>query len=182
MQLRVDQYRGLMDHLERRQQRLNAQNGNADVRPGRPVVLPSTHRNSPRNMQQRYQDAMTIVAKYGKPGLFITITCNPAWPETTNNLQPNQSWRDSPHLVTRVFWQYLQNIVLDLWENGILGRSVAMFHVIEFQKRGLPHAHLVLTFEQDDSSGMLLKWTLSFLSKYQVTKSFPYCMKQFKTK
>ena len=125
---------------------------------------------------------MTIAAKYGKPDLFITITCNPAWSEITNNLRPNQSWRDSPHLVTRVFWQYLQNIVLDLWENGILGRSVAMFHVIEFQKRGLPHAHLVLTFEQDDSSGMLLKWTLSFLSKYQVTKSFPYCMKQFKTK
>ena len=134
MQLRVDQYRGLMDHLERRQQRLNAQNGNADVRPGRPVVLPSTHRNSPRNMQQRYQDAMTIVAKYGKPDLFITITCNLAWPEITNNLQPNQSWHDSLHLVTRVFQQYLQNIVLDLWENGILGRSLAMIHVMEFQK------------------------------------------------
>ena len=150
MQLRVDQYRGLMDHLERRQQRLNAQNGNADVRPGRPVVLPSTHRNSPRNMQQRYQDAMTIVAKYGKPDLFITITCNLAWPEITNNLRPNQSWHDSLHLVTRVFRQYLQNIVLDLWENGILGRSLAMIHVMEFQKWGLPHAHLVLTFEQDD--------------------------------
>ena len=134
MQLRVDQYRGLMDHLERRQQRLNAQNGNADVRPGRPVVLPSTHRNSPRNMQQRYQDAMTIVAKYGKPDLFITITCNLAWPEITNNLRPNQSWHDSLHLVTRVFRQYLQNIVLDLWENGILGRSLAMIHVMEFQK------------------------------------------------
>ena len=76
VQLHVDQYRGFMDHLERRQQHLNAQNGEADVRPGRPVVLPSTHRNSLRNMQQRYQDAMTIVAKYGKPGLFITITCN----------------------------------------------------------------------------------------------------------
>ena len=134
MQLRVDQYRGLVDHLERRQERLNAQNGNADVRPGRPVVLPSTHHNSRRSMQQRYQDAMTIVAKYGKPDLFITITCNLVWPEITNNLWPNQSWHDSLHLVTRVFRQYLQNIVLDLWENGILGRSLAMIHVMEFQK------------------------------------------------
>ena len=49
-----------------------------------------------------------------------------------------------------VFQQYLQNVVLDLWENGILGRSLAMIHILEFQKRGLPHAHLVLTFEQDD--------------------------------
>ena len=39
--------------------------------------------------------------------------------------------------------------MLDLWENGILGRSLAMIHVIKFQKRGLPHAHLVLTFEQE---------------------------------
>ena len=149
VELHVDQYRGLMDHLERRQ-RINAQNGNADVRLGRPVVLPSNHRNSSRNMQQRYQDAITIVAKYGKPDLFITITCNSAWPEITNKLRPNQSWRDSLHLVTRVFRQYLQNIVLGLWENGILRRSLAMIHVIKFQKRGLPHAHLVLTFEQED--------------------------------
>ena len=139
-----------MDHLERRQQHLNAQNGNSDVRPARLVVLPSTHRNSPCNMQQCYQDSMIIVAKHGKPDLFITITCNPAWLEITDNLQPNQSWCDFPHLVTRVFWQYLEDIVLDLWENSILGRSLAMTLIMEFQKRGLPHAHLVRTFEQED--------------------------------
>ena len=75
-----------MDHLQRRQQHLNAQNDNADVRHDRPIVLPSFHRNSLGKIQQHYQDAMTIVAKYGKPDLFITITCNPAWPEITNNL------------------------------------------------------------------------------------------------
>ena len=31
VQLHVDHYRGLMNHLERRQQHLNAQNCNADV-------------------------------------------------------------------------------------------------------------------------------------------------------
>ena len=140
-----------MDHLERRQQRLNAQNGKPDIRPGRPIVLPSTHGNSPHNMQQRYQDAMTTVAKHGEPDLFITIiNFNPAWQEITNNLRPNQNWRNSLLLLTRVFWQCLENIVLDLWENSILGRSLAMIHVIEFQKRGLPHTHLVLTFKQDD--------------------------------
>ena len=83
-----------------------------DVRSGRLVVLPSTHRNSLRNMQQHYQDAMTIVAKYGNTDLFITIICNPTWPEITDNLQPSQSWCDSPQLLTRVFRQYLQNNVL----------------------------------------------------------------------
>ncbi len=27
-------------------------------------------------MQQNYQDAIAIVAKYGKPDLFVTYTCN----------------------------------------------------------------------------------------------------------
>ena len=182
VQLHTDQYRGLMDYLERRQQHLKAQNGNADFRPGRPVALPSTHRNSPHNMPQRYQDAMTIVNKYRKSDLFITITCNRAWPGITNNLRPNQSWHDSPHLVTRVFRQYLQNTVLDLGENGILGRSLAMIHVIEIQRRGLPHAHLVLTFEQDDRLRDAADVTLSFLPKYQVANSFPFCTRQFQTK
>ena len=32
-------------------------------------------------MVQKYQDAMAIVRKYGKPDLFITFTCNPNWAE-----------------------------------------------------------------------------------------------------
>lgn len=49
VQLCVDQYRGRMDHLERRQQHLNTQNDNADVRSGRAVFLSSTHCNYPCN-------------------------------------------------------------------------------------------------------------------------------------
>ena len=40
------------------------------------VILPSSFRGSPRVLLQNYQDAMAIVAKYGKPDLFITFTCN----------------------------------------------------------------------------------------------------------
>ena len=32
---------------------------------------------NPRNMLQNYQDAMTIVDKFDKPDLFITMICNP---------------------------------------------------------------------------------------------------------
>ena len=83
-----------------------------------------------------------------------------------------------------VFQQYLQNVVLDLWENGILSRSLAMIHIIEFQKCGLPHAHLVLTLSSNVLSktigfGVLLTLTLSFLPKYQVANNFLSCMRQF---
>ena len=32
-------------------------------------------------MHARFQDAMAIVRKLGKPDFFITITCTPQWPE-----------------------------------------------------------------------------------------------------
>ncbi len=42
------------------------------------MVLPSLFQGGPRCMQQNYQDAMVIVRKFGKPDLFITMTCNPS--------------------------------------------------------------------------------------------------------
>jgi len=59
----------LMNHLDN--------HGKNNVHPGLPVILPSSFSGSPRAMQQLYQDAMAIVAKYGKPDLFVTYTCNP---------------------------------------------------------------------------------------------------------
>jgi len=50
---------------------------NVNGRIGKMVILPSTFIGSPRNMLQNYQDVMAIVARYGKPDIFITMTCNP---------------------------------------------------------------------------------------------------------
>ena len=148
-QLRVDWYRGLHDHVQRRQNQQNQQN-RGDAAAGVPIVLPSTHQDSPRNMQQRYQDAMAIVTKYGKPDYFTTMTCNPQWPEIVQNPRPGQTTLNAPHLVSRVFRQYPNAFISDLWENGVLGRGIARIHVIEFQKWGYPHAHILLTVQQED--------------------------------
>jgi hypothetical protein len=37
-------------------------------------------------MQANYLDAMAIVRAFGKPDLFITMTCNPKWEDITSNL------------------------------------------------------------------------------------------------
>ena len=37
-------------------------------------------------MQQNYQDAMALVRTFGFPDYFITMTANPAWPETWESL------------------------------------------------------------------------------------------------
>ncbi len=52
----------------------------ANIRLGQNIILPSSFEGSPRNMHQRFQDAMIMVMKIGKPDLFITFTCSPQWP------------------------------------------------------------------------------------------------------
>lgn len=81
-------------------------------------------------------DAMAIVRTFGKPTLFITITCNPKWPEITEALLPGQKAEDRPDLVARVFHLKLERIVREVTKDGIFGKACAFMRVIEFQKRG----------------------------------------------
>lgn len=118
--------------------------------PGVPVILPSTFIGSPRNMIQSYQDAMSIVSRFGKPDLFVTVTCNPKWEEITKHLQPYEQVCNRPDLVTRVFNEKLQLILDDILKKHVLGVVLANIHVIEFQKRGLPHAHILLILRETD--------------------------------
>jgi hypothetical protein len=70
---------------------------------GRAVILPSSYVGSPRYYHQLYQDIMAVVAKLGKPDLFVTFTCNPDWPEIRAELLGRQSPADRPDLCARVF-------------------------------------------------------------------------------
>ena len=142
-QLRVESYQGLMDHIERRAQA-------DDVNVGRIVILPSSFEGSQRNMYQKYQDAMTIVTKHGKPDIFLTMTANPKWPEIQENLLPHQNASDRPDVVSRVFNLKLKELLDDLLERHVLGHVTAFVYTIEFQKRGLPHAHLILFLADAD--------------------------------
>ena len=70
---------------------------------GRVVILASSFEGSARNMNEHYHDAMAIVAKYGFPELFITMTANTEWPEIIENLHQNQTAFERPDLIDRVF-------------------------------------------------------------------------------
>ena len=140
--LRVDMYQGLMDHICTAAE-------NQGRQPGKMVILPSSFQGSPRACQQNYQDAMAVVAKYGKPDLFLTFTCNPKCKDITDALEPGQQSGDRPDIVARVFKQHLEELLKDIKVNCVLGTPVAYVHVIEFQKRGLPHCHLLLILAED---------------------------------
>ncbi len=117
--------------------------GEGGTKVGR-VYLPSTFTGGPRNMQLKYQDAMASVARRGKPSLFITVTCNPGWDEIKRNLLPHQSASDRPDLCDRVFHEKLNIVLKKIKDGSLFGKMVTLSHVIEFQKRGLPHAHIAL--------------------------------------
>ena len=86
-------YLNVMDYLQS-----NAAEHNIDC--GRMIILPSSFQGSPQNMQSHYQDAMAIVMAKGKPDLFITFTCNPNWPEISNNLANGEKANFRPDLVS----------------------------------------------------------------------------------
>jgi hypothetical protein len=72
------------------------------------------------------------------------MTCNPNWDEIKNELYPRQTAQDRPDLVVWVFKAKLEELKRRLLKKDILGKVRAHVYVVEFQKRGLPHAHFLL--------------------------------------
>ena len=139
--LRADLYQGVIDAVADGRDLSNI---------GTRTILPATFTGGPREMRQQYHDGMAIVRAHSKPDIFITMTCNPRWPEITAMLLPHQSFQDRPDIVSRVFRLKLEALIDDLLENGVLGKVIAHMYVIEFQKRALPHAHILLILDNSD--------------------------------
>ncbi|XP_028753423.1 uncharacterized protein LOC114713014, partial [Neltuma alba] len=118
---------------------------------GRRVVLPSSFIGGARYMVNNFQDAMAICKYAGYPDIFLTFTCNPAWPEVKRyctDYELNQS--DCPQILSRIFKLKLDALMKVIREQKIFGKIRAEIYTIEFQKRGLPHAHIILFLEHDD--------------------------------
>lgn len=144
--LRVEVYCGLADAV--------AADVDADPNQiGRRFVLPSSFSGSTCNMQQHCQDALAINCHFRGGDLFITMTANPEWPEIKNNLLPGQTASDHPDLVSCVFHCKLKHLIHDIYGNasqrGIYSHVNAYIYTIEFQKRSLPHAHIIIFLHPD---------------------------------
>lgn len=151
--LRSDSLAGLLDYLSSGNDTTPALSATHTASPaavGKPIILPATFGGSPRALHQAYLDSMALVARFGKPDYLITMTANPTWPEITANLRPGETAADRPDLVARVFQCKLKELLRLLTKDGFLGTAVAWTWVVEFQKRGLPHAHILLIVSTTD--------------------------------
>jgi hypothetical protein len=82
-----------------------------------------------------------IVRKFGKPDLFVTVTCNPEWPEMAAALLESNTPADRPEIVAHVFKLRLDSLVKEVEVDRIFGETVACMPPVESHKRGLQHAH-----------------------------------------
>ncbi|XP_058807160.1 uncharacterized protein LOC131673286 [Phymastichus coffea] len=104
-------------------------------------------------MQQHYQDAMAIMRHVGRPDLFKTMTCNPKWIElqtVLENFPPGTTPNDIPIITVRLFYAKFLSLLDDIENKNLFGRVKAWVYTIEFQKRGLFHAHLLVTLHLHD--------------------------------
>lgn len=104
--------------------------------------LPSSFTGSRAWASEQVADALALARKFGKPTFFITMTTNPNWPEITSNMKPGQVFTDIPVIVCRAFnlrMKYLKNFIKDHF-----GTTLYFISVVEFQKRCLPHCHMLI--------------------------------------
>ncbi|XP_021864128.1 uncharacterized protein [Spinacia oleracea] len=134
--IRADLYQGILDTVER------GENSAANV--GHRVVLPPTFIGGPRDLKKRYLNAMALVQRYGKPDLFVTMTCNLNWQEIKQELAVGEEAQNMPDLVSRIFRAKLLALKKLIMQKHVFGEVAVMIYVVEFQKRGLPHAHFLI--------------------------------------
>jgi len=127
---------------------------------GEKTFLSQSMHGSRRHLRSLAKNALALVSEYGRPSLFITLTCNPYWPEILEQLLPGQTAYDRGDIVCQVFSRKLQALLKNIRSGKYfkIMNATQLYHkiefevrVIEYQRRGLPHAHIVFKFHDDDN-------------------------------
>ncbi|XP_076031073.1 uncharacterized protein LOC143019319 [Oratosquilla oratoria] len=138
---------------ELRKERADILIGDGDnQKAGQRVIIPASFVGGPRYMKARQQDALAFVSSYGSPDFFITFTMNPHWEELKQAAEAVgcdiSRMYDRPDFVSRIFKLKVDSLMDDLTIKNVFGRVKAHLLSVEWQKRGLPHVHILLWMER----------------------------------
>lgn len=147
--------RNLENHLayiRRNQEQLRCEEdaalmGDDDISPNENVYLPASFLGSRWWSTEQVSDTLAIAATCGNPTFFVTMMCNPEWPEITLQLRPGQDFSDIPIVVAHVFKQKLRvlpDALKTMFPNA--GPPAYTIQCVEFQKCGLPHVHILIHY------------------------------------
>ncbi|XP_074323749.1 uncharacterized protein LOC141660661 [Apium graveolens] len=142
--IRTDMYHNIRDALSK-----------GDINPenvGKAIILPASFTGSKRYMNQYFKDATVICRTLGHPSLFLTMTTNTKWPEIQRMLKflPGVDVVDTPDVIARVFKMKVDQLLDQIRNKNYFGRCIGVMHVIEFQKRGLSYAHMLIWLHPND--------------------------------
>jgi hypothetical protein len=131
------------------------------------VYCPSSITGGKRHLKDLARNALIVVSELGPPTEFVTLTCNAKWREIQERLLEGQDAFDRPDICAQVFReklkQFIANLSAGLYHGGCMryvdgsedgtyiphqaadGEKALVYimMVIEYQHRGLPHAHIV---------------------------------------
>jgi len=71
--------------------------------PKKESYLPSSVHGSPRHMAALAKNSLVLVSEDGCPHAFLTLTCNPKWPEIVSQLLDGQTAFDRPDVTAAAF-------------------------------------------------------------------------------
>ncbi|KAG5535834.1 hypothetical protein RHGRI_023563 [Rhododendron griersonianum] len=165
-EIRADLYQGIVDSIA---------HGESDPsKIGKRIVLPGIFIGGPRDMRRRYLNAMTLVERYGKPDLFLTMICNPSWQEIKDEMKPHEEAQNRLDLVSRVFRSKLEHLQKEIVRNQLFGPIAAYTFVVEFQKRGLPHVHMLMILKKPFKLDTIQKIDAAISAEIPDKKKYPH--------
>ena len=101
-------------------------------------------------MKTRKQNTLTLIRKYKKSNFFIIFTCNPHWLEFTRDILDDVSIENRSKFCARIFQLKLKKLFRDLTKRCVLRQIVTHIYIIEFQKKNLSYAHILLVNDYRD--------------------------------
>ncbi|XP_070043460.1 uncharacterized protein [Nicotiana tomentosiformis] len=93
---------------------------------GKKTFLPVTFIGGPRDMHRRYMDDIALVQRFGKPDIFLTMTCNPSWSEIKQHLLSTDETQNRPDLISRVFRAKVKELKADILKNKSLEKLLLL--------------------------------------------------------
>ena len=111
---------------------------------GQRVICPASVKGSRRAMYKLFLDCMAIVRKFGSPHLFITVTCNQGHRHVRASVLEGQSPDERSDIVNRFFAKQVDLLIEYVHAGKAFGELCAYCYVVEYQKRGNPHVHMVI--------------------------------------
>ncbi|XP_074337035.1 uncharacterized protein LOC141674212 [Apium graveolens] len=123
---------------------------------GKGIILPAGFVGSKWYMQQNFQDALAVCRFIGHPDIILTMTCNPLWDEIQKMMEylPGCIALNCPDIISRVFRLKLDQLLEDIKTKKYFGVCNGVMYVVEFQKRGLPHVHMLIWLDADSKKNL----------------------------